>query len=703
MYRKLYNNLTQVINRVPRPLALLRRLANGGLRNGFRLADLLKSAPPAAPAPSRLPSPESSALSHAEEAKIAESIQKSIHKLLRLQHEEGFWLGELECDVSVTADWVLLMHILGRAQTPKLEKAARWILQHQNSDGGWPVYFGGPSDLNCSVKCYFALKLCGRSPEDPALFKAQKKILWMGGIMKTNVFTKIYLALFGQFDWRGIPAMPIEMIFFPRIFYFNIYELSYWARTILVPLLITVAKRPCFPLSGPQGLAELYLEHEEDRDYSHPKPGEHISLFNLFVHNVYVRLDTLLKLLERVRIGPLREAAIRRAERWMLERFEKSGGLGAIWPSMMNSAIALKCLGYSNASPQGRYILKTLEGLEIEEGDSLRIQPCLSPVWDTAMAVLALRSGGLSKDHPALVSAGRWLLSKQARGAGDWQKKVRKRVEPGGWYFEFENEFYPDVDDTAVVLMALNSISFLETAPQEQAIQRGLNWVLSMQNPDGGWGAFDHTESNKEILNQLPFATPFWGALLDPSTADVTARVIEAMSHLGHSAEHPQARRALAFLEKEQEKDGSWYGRWGVNYLYGTWSVLSGLSRAGIPEGSEMFHRAAQFFKEHQNADGGWGETCITYNNPQYKCMGESTASQTAWSLMGMVCCGEAPAVQASRAAQYLMRTQRPDGSWQEDDFTGTGFPRVFYLKYHMYSLYFPLMALGRFRQSLQS
>ena len=432
--------------------------------------------------------------------KLDQTIFRARDYLLSRQNQlEGYWVGELRCDVSVTADYILLKHVFGKLSREKIDKAIAWILHNQLDDGGWNIYPGGKSEINVSVKVYLALRVCGISPEKDFMKKAEKKIKDLGGIMKTNTFTRILLALFGEYEWDWIPSMPIEMILFPKRFYFNLYEIAYWSRIIIIPLLIIIAKKSVYRLTDQNVLEGLYNERYEDRKFKILPNEERFNFFNLFINNIYTRIDTTLKLIGRTNYKPFRKAAIKRAENWIIERLERSGGLGAIWPGIFNSLFAFKSLGYKDTDPPMTNTMRHIEQLVVETDNFLRVQPCLSPVWDTAISINSLISSGLRKDHPALIKAGNWLLSKQTTLLGDWYKKVQD-VESGGWYFQFENEFYPDVDDTAMVIMALKDIAFSDFSFSQKAIEKGLAWLGAMQNTDGGWGAFDHTNIDRKSV-----------------------------------------------------------------------------------------------------------------------------------------------------------------------------------------------------------
>lgn len=620
-------------------------------------------------------------------------ILRSQRYLLRNQNRsDGHWVGILEADTTITSDYIMVMHFLGKVDHEKQKMAANLLREHQLSDGGWNIYYGGPSEISASVKAYFALKLAGHTADEPFMQSARKCILNKGGIMKANCFAKIYLAMFGQVDWQAVPAVPAEMILFPPGFYFSIYEMSYWSRCIVVPLSIAIAKKPHI-LVGDDLLKELYLIPREKVVYRIKRDQSGLSW-----HNFFIDADSIFRRYEQHPIKCIRRIALKKAEKWMLDHLEKSGGLGAIWPAIVNSIFAMKCLGYPDDHPAFVKQLQEIEELIVYDGSKLYLQPCVSPVWDTAWAIIALHESGVPGADPGIQKAGQWLLSKEVKNFGDWALKC-KVDEPSGWYFQYANEFYPDTDDSAAVLMALQRVSLPEKAGKEASFLRGIRWILAMQCDDGGWGAFDRN-NNKAILNHIPFAD--FNALLDPSTSDVTARCMEFLGRIGFGKSSQHIQKAVTFLRKEQEADGSWFGRWGANYIYGTWSVLSGLSSVGEDMSLPYTRKAIGWLKSVQNSDGGWGETIQSYNDPFLKAIGKSTPSQTAWALLGLLAGGETKSEAVERGIEFLLMKQKEDGTWDETEFTATGFPKVFYLKYHMYRNYFPLIALSRYRNSLQ-
>ncbi|MGH9493261.1 MAG: squalene--hopene cyclase, partial [Terriglobales bacterium] len=506
-------------------------------------------------------------------SRVAAATDAARRYLFSIQHEEGYWCGELQADTTLESDYILLHTLLGTGDPERMAKAARYILEHQNTDGGWSIFHGGPSNVSASVKAYFGLKLAGYRADHPALQRARKKILELGGVTQVNTFTKIYLCFFGQFDYYSVPAIPPEIVLFPRWFWFNIYEISSWSRAILVPLSIAYAKKPFKKIPAEMGVEELFLHGRSRSDMRLKWSPKRVSWRNFFLV-----LDRMTHWFEAVHVRPLRSIAIRRAEKWILARMEMSDGLGAIYPAMMNAIIALRCLGYSVDDPQFIRALDEFEALGIEEDDSFRMQPCKSPVWDTAIAAFALGESGVAPNEARLVAAADWMLKKQVTHRGDWCVKNRE-AEPAGWYFEFNNEFYPDVDDTVMVMLALSQVDHPNERYHHESVDRALRWVLSMQCREGGWASFDR-DNTRMVFQYVPFADH--NAMLDPPTADITGRVLEMLANHGYSRQDRVVKRAIAFLRKSQEADGSWFGRWGVNYIYGTMQVLRGLEAIGV-------------------------------------------------------------------------------------------------------------------------
>jgi squalene-hopene/tetraprenyl-beta-curcumene cyclase len=614
------------------------------------------------------------------------AVDRSSEWLLARQYDEGHWVGELEGDTILESEYVLLLAFLGLERDPVCAAMALYIRDHQLADGGWSIYPGGPTDLSASVKAYLALKLAGADPDEPAMARARRAILDAGGAGECNSFTRFYLALLGQISYDDCPCVPPELVLVPPWLNFSLSAMSAWTRTIVVPLSIMSFYKPVRRLGPELGIAELF---RGDRPAQH-RPGAGRFTWT----NFFLGMDRTLKWLDRRLPAAWRKPGVGAAHRWMLEHCEKTDGLGAIFPPMVYSIIALKCLGYETDSPEVQWALGQLRGLQIAQDDRVRVQPCLSPVWDTAIATICLADAGVPTDHAAWARAIEWLLSKEVRHPGDWQIR-RKGVEPTGWHFQFQNAFYPDLDDTAMVLLALERSPLAREPAVAAALLRGVDWLLSMQNRDGGWAAYD-VDIDNQVLTKLPFADH--NAMLDPSCADITARVIELLGTLGYSGSHPSIARALDYLFRTQEPEGCWYGRWGVNYIYGTWQVLQGLRTIDFPMDHAAMQKAAAWLERAQQKDGSWGETCKSYDEPALKGTGEPTPSQTAWATLGLIAAGRARSQAVERGIEYLIQTQLVDGSWEETSFTGTGFPRVFYLRYHYYRVYFPLMAIARYQ-----
>jgi squalene-hopene/tetraprenyl-beta-curcumene cyclase len=618
---------------------------------------------------------------------LSDAIDHGVNYLLSLQASEGYWLGELEADTTLESDYIFYLHVIGKAHPERIAKLANYVRRRQLEDGGWNIYFGGPSELNATVKAYVALRLAGDPADSEQLRRACKRVHELGGLEASNSYTRMYLALVGAVGWEMVPAVPPELMLLPNWFAINIYEMSSWTRGIVIPLMILYARKPRFAVPDGISVDALY------RDPSRKALGLDWDKQLFSWRNFFLALDRGLKLYERVPWKPLRQRALRQAREWMLEHLERTEGLAAIYPAMMNAIFALLALGHSPDDPLTAREIDEFSRFEIEEGDTIRVQPCVSPVWDTAIAMVALEEAGLPPDHPALIEAASWLLENQIMGPGDWMVKT-PGIMPGGWAFEFRNDFFPDVDDTAFVLMALQRVDFPDKERMEAATRRALSWLLAMQNDDGGWGAFDHN-NDRQFLCHIPFADH--NAMIDPSTADVTARVVECLGRYGWPATHPVVERAIKFLLKDQTDDGSWFGRWGVNYVYGTSGVLRALETVGLTA-REYCQRAVGWLRAVQNSDGGFGESIASYYDPARKGKGVSTASQTAWGLIGLLAASEPEDPAIALAVKHLVEQQQADGSWTENEFTGTGFPCVFYLKYHLYRNYFPLYALARYR-----
>lgn len=669
--------------------------------------------------------------------RIDEALKRTRRFLLSEQQNDGHWVAELEGDTILESEYILLLTFLGRERSEVAGQAARYIERQQLPTGGWAIYPGGPLEISASVKAYWVLKLTGHDPAAEYMVRARDAIRAAGGAELVNSFTRYYFAILGIISYRQCPAVPPELMFLPRWVPFNIYEMSAWSRTIVVPLSLIWALQPVRKLGPEFGIDELFLHTPADLPVTMGVSTQLDDLRNktrLNWDSIFRGIDKGWKLLERLRIKPLRTAAIKRSVDWIMRRLEQSDGLGAIFPPIIWTVVVMKALGYGDDSPEVERQLGELERLCIQDDETVRLQPCKSPVWDTAISTMALREAGLPADHRAMRKAANWLLSKEVRETGDWSVRTRG-IEATGWFFEYENRYYPDIDDTIMVSMALNrslpgsqegnwGLYFLHQAPLDpshgevsallqgnssnlndalaqlenmsntvNALRRSIRWVTAMQNRDGGWGAFD-VNNDRELFTRVPFADH--NAMIDPSTPDITARVLEMYGRLGVSHKHPAVERGLDFLWKNQEPDGSWIGRWGVNYIYGTWQVLVGLNAVGISTLDHRVERAANWLIKTQQECGGWGETPRSYDEPHLRGQGEPTASQTAWALMGLCAAGEQNSEAVERGVQYLLNTQLADGTWEEGPWTGTGFPRVFYLKYHYYRIYFPLMALAR-------
>ncbi|HTV56730.1 MAG TPA: squalene--hopene cyclase [Terriglobia bacterium] len=623
------------------------------------------------------------------EDQLRQSVDRAAHYLLSLQKEQAYWVAELEADTTLESDYIFFLHLLGKNDPERIRKLATTVRSGQLPDGGWNIYAGGPAELNATIKAYFALKLAGDSPDAPHMAQARSRVLELGGIEGTNSFTRFYLALGGKIGWDLVPAMPPELILLPSWFFLNLYEMSSWTRGIVVPLTLLYALKPRWSLPPEAGVDELFKTPQR-KIVSLRWDAKAITWRNFFL-----TADRVFKIYESLPWKPFRKLAIRQSRTWMLQHLERSEGLGAIYPAMVNAILALMALGCPPHHPLTARECDYLAEFEIEEEDTLRLQPCLAPVWDTAVAMVSLAEADLPRDHPALVSAARWLLAKQVVGPGDWQFK-NPDAEPAGWAFEFRNDFYPDVDDTTFVLMALERVAYPDARRMNYAVRKGVDWVISMQNRDGGWGAFDR-DNDRALLTRVPFADH--NAMIDPSTPDLTARAAECLARCGYTAGHPVLRRAVQYLKNSQTAEGAWYGRWGVNYIYGTSGVLRALEALGLQK-EDFARRGVEWLRSVQNPDGGFGESIASYDDPALKGKGESTASQTAWGLIGLLAGGPASDA-ATRAANYLLDHQNEDGSWDEELWTGTGFPRVFYLKYHLYRISFPLYALARFQRLL--
>ncbi len=643
-------------------------------------------------------------------ADVESAIHRSREYLLSLQHSDGYWSGELEADAMLEADYIFLHTLLESGDPERLKRACAEMMRYQKEDGSWSLYPGGPGNVSLSVKCYFSAKLMEIPVSDPRLAKCREWILAHGGVVECNTFTKMYLCALGQYDYDAVPAIPPEIVLFPNWFYFNIYEISAWSRSILVPLAIIYAKKPFKKISPEHSIDELFVGGRSNANLR--LQWNWNKKFSW--RNFFIAIDRMMHWAEAVHLRPVRKVALKKAEKWMLERLEMTDGLGAIYPAMMNAIIALRCLGYSEDDPQVIRARDEFEKLGIEEPASevmpeptFRMQPCMSPVWDTAQALYALGEAGVPRTDPRMLKAADWLLSKEVRQKGDWAVKVPK-TEPGGWYFEFNNEFYPDTDDTAQVLLALSKVDNSRERYQHQVTQRAIDWEFAMQCRNGGWGSFDK-DNTKMIFQYIPFADH--NAMLDPPTVDITGRMLEMLACYGYTRADKRVEKAIKFILSEQEPDGSWFGRWGVNYIYGTFLVLRGLDAIGFEHNEPQVQQAAEWIRMVQNADGGWGETCGSYDDPNTRGVGPSTPSQTAWALLALLAAGDDRSDSIAKGVRWLLERQIADGSWDESMgegaqregiITGTGFPKVFYLAYTMYRQYFPLMALTSYVRTVE-
>ena len=604
-----------------------------------------------------------------------QTLEAARDHLLSLQTAAGWWKGELETNVTMDAEDLLLRHFLGIMEPARTDESARWIRSQQRDDGTWATFYGGPAELSTTVEAYVALRLAG---DDPDAVHMQAAATWVranGGIEQTRVFTRIWLAMVGLWAWEDLPVLPPEMIFLPPWFPLNVYDWACWARQTVVPLTIVSALRPQRPV--PFAVGELRTFADRPR-----------------AKGPFGALDRLLHRYHRSPVHPFRRLAMRRAAEWILARQEADGGWGGIQPPWVYSLLALHLLGYPLDHPALRAGLEGLEGFTIREetpnGPVRRLEACQSPVWDTALAVNALADAGVPDDHPAMQRAGQWLVQEEIAVPGDWSVR-RPDLAPGGWAFEFANDGYPDTDDTAEVVLALRKVALGDSG--RAAIDRGVDWTVGMQSKDGGWGAFD-ADNTRKICTRLPFCD--FGEVIDPPSADVTAHIVEMLA-AEDRLDTEAARRGVDWLLDHQEPDGSWFGRWGANYVYGTGAVVPALVDAGVSRQDRRIRCAVRWLEEHQNDDGGWGEDLRSYVDPAWAGRGDSTASQTAWALLALLAAGERESVATERGIRWLAGHQTPEGTWDEPQFTGTGFPGDFSINYHLYRLVFPINALGRY------
>ena len=647
-----------------------------------------------------------------------EALQRTQAYFFRTQHPDGYWWGELESNPTMEAEYIMLTRFLGSDEGDRIPRVAEDIRRRQQADGSWRVYYGAPGDLSTSIECYFALKLVGDSPDAPHMARAREFIISRGGVPKSRVFTKIWLALFGQWDWKGVPAMPTDMMLLPRWAPLNIYRFASWARATIVPMTIILTLHPTRPPREREWITELYPQGPVTFTLSRWKARP----FSL--EGGFLLADRALRLYCKLPFIPGRERALKAAVRWIVDHQEADGSWAGIQPPWVYSLIALSSLGYPVDHP---VIAKGLEGfrrqwsLSSEDGAALRVQACLSPAWDTCLAMLGLLDSGVEPGHPAIQSAARWLLHNEIRTKGDWAV-YRPHLDPSGWAFEFHNDQYPDIDDSAIIVMDLALARLGDDADEQAksaAIERALHWLTGMQSSNGGWAAFDRN-NDSSYLAKIPFAD--FGELLDPPSVDVTAHVLEMYGRLGYTSKHPAVRNGLAYIWSQQEYDGAWFGRWGVNYVYGTGAVLPALKALGEDMTQPRVRRAVSWLLAHQNPDGGWGETCMSYVDPTLRGQGESTPSQTSWALIALIAAGKTAHESVEHGIEFLLARQRDDGAWDEPQFTGCGFPgygpgdrpdeykppdgtnsqgaelgAAFLINYHLYRNYFPLWALGRY------
>ncbi len=618
---------------------------------------------------------------------LADAVRAAEAALLARQRDDGHWVFELEADATIPAEYIMLEHYLDEIDDALEAKIAVYLRRIQNPDGGWPLFYRGDSDVSTTVKAYYALKLAGDSPDAPHMARARQCVLALGGAANCNVFTRLALALFGQAPWRAVPVMPIEIMHLPRWSPFHLDKISYWSRTVIVPLLILCALRPRARNPRRIDVRELFVRApDEDTGFLRAATPKLLA-------RIFLVLDGFLRALEPLAPGPVRAAAIAKAVRFIKLRLNGEEGLGAIFPAMANTVMAFDALGYPPDDPSRAIAKRAIVNLLVEREDEAYCQPCVSPIWDTALAVHALFESSGAETPAAIERANAWLAGRQVTGVvGDWAAQ-RPKLRPGGWAFQYWNDYYPDVDDTGVVAMAMHRE---DPVRHREALARAAEWIVGMQSKNGGWGAFD-IDNTHYNLNHIPFADH--GALLDPPTEDVTARCVGFLLQAGYAKDDPCVAAGLRYLRETQQADGSWFGRWGTNYIYGTWSVLNAFVVAGETcANSEPVRRARDYLLRFQQSDGGWGEDGGTYWKEKRGSCKASTASQTAWALLGLMATGDVVNPAVARGVKFLLETQNQCGLWDEEWYTAVGFPRVFYLRYHGYRAFFPLMALARYR-----
>ena len=620
-------------------------------------------------------------------------VKRAHAALAGRQNDDGHWVFELEADATIPAEFVLLEHFLDRIDQPLDEKIGVYLRRIQGDHGGWPLYHDGDFNISATVKAYYALKCIGDDINAPHMKRAREAVLAHGGAERSNVFTRFQLALFGEIPWHGTPVMPVELMLLSRSAFFSVWNMSYWSRTVIAPLLVLAALRPIAINPGGVHVQELFLmPPDQVKDWIR---GPYRSRWG----HAFKILDQVLRPAVKFIPKKVHEKAIKASVDFIEPRLNGVDGLGAIYPVMANTVMMYRSLGVPDSDPRAATAWESVKALLVEHGDEVYCQPCVSPIWDTGLAGHAMMEaesgpGGIAneKTQAKMAKAAEWLRGRQILDVkGDWAIN-KPDLEPGGWAFQYRNDYYPDVDDTAVVGMLLHRQNDPANA---EAIERARKWIVGMQSTNGGWGAFD-IDNDKDILNHIPFADH--GALLDPPTADVTARCISFLAQLGHPEDRPVIERGIEYLKSDQEKDGSWFGRWGTNYIYGTWSVLCALNAAGVSHDEEMVVRAVEWLRSTQRPDGGWGEGCESYEGGAHGTYKESLPSQTAWAVLGMMAAGRRDDPAVARGINWLTSHQNDDGEWDEQPYNAVGFPKVFYLKYHGYRMFFPLMAVSRYR-----
>ncbi len=621
-------------------------------------------------------------------ADLDDAIQAAKNKLLEQQHDDGHWVYELEADCTIPAEYILMNHFVDEIDDETELKIAQYLRDQQNEDGGWSLYTGGDFDISCAVKSYYALKIVGDAPHEEHMVRARNMILNHGGAARSNVFTRILMALFEQVPWRATPFIPAEVIILPKWFPFHIDKVSYWSRTVMVPLFILCTMKP--KAANPRGIdiRELFITPPEDE--------QHYFKVTTALTRAFLILDHLGRFAEKIVPKFVRRYSIRKCEQWFLDRMNEEYGIGGIFPAMVNAFESLVILGYAKDSPERKLARQAIDSLLTKRGNTMYCQPCVSPVWDTCLAAQSLIESDTESTSSEIEHSLDWLKERQLRDEpGDW-RIPRPKLEGGGWAFQYSNYYYPDLDDTSMVAWAMHRTG---KEKYSEPIQRAAKWVAGMRSNGGGFGSFE-VNNTQYYLNAIPFADH--GALLDPPTADVTGRVIALLSLADKEKYSSVIKDAINFLKSDQEEDGSWFGRWGTNYIYGTWSVLTALELAEEDPQQDYIRKAVTYLQDMQNEDGGWGESNDSYYPPKHRRPFESTAYQTAWALLSLLAVGEADTEMVKKGVNFLISNQASDGHWYNDSYTAPGFPRVFYLKYHGYTKYFPLWAMARYRNLLK-